>query len=103
MSGIGRKTGIPDVELTVESTMAAIADAGISPSDIDGIATIGDTPIAVTATNLGIPPAWTGGSMGHYGLLTPAVDAFKAVGNGAARHILVCRTVNMIRGEAIQE
>src|ERR1700721_1580159 len=96
MSRIGRKTGISGVELTVESTMAAIADAGISPSDIDGIATIGDTPIAVTAEHLGISPLWTGGSMGHYGLLTPAVDAFEAVGNDAARHVLVYRTVNMM-------
>src|ERR1700728_804994 len=103
MSRIGRKTGISDVELTVESTMAAIADAGISASDIDGIATIGDTPIAVTAERLGISPIWTGGSMGHYGLLTPAVDAFKAVGNRSARHVLVYRTVNMMGGEAIQE
>ena len=63
MSRIGRKTGISDVELTVESTKAAIADAGISPSDIDGIATIGDTPLAVTAEHLGISPDWTGGSM----------------------------------------
>jgi acetyl-CoA acetyltransferase len=103
MSRIGRKTGISDVELTVESAKAAIADAGISASDIDGIATIGDTPIAVTAKHLGISPDWTGGSMGHYGLLTPVVDAFKAVGHRAARHVLVYRTVNMMGGEAIQE
>jgi acetyl-CoA acetyltransferase len=103
MSRIGRKTGISDVELTVESAKAAIADAGISASDIDGIATIGDTPIAVAAEYLGISPDWTGGSMGHYGLLTPVVDAFKAVGTGAARHVLVYRTVNMMGGEAIQE
>lgn len=103
MSRIGRKTGIPDAELTLDSTRAAIADAGISPSDIDGIATIGDTPIAVAAAQLGIAPDWTGGSMGHYGLLTPVVDAFTAVGTGAARHVLVYRTVNMMGGEAIQE
>jgi acetyl-CoA acetyltransferase len=103
MSRIGRKTGISDVDLTVESTMAAIADAGISPSDVDGIATIGDTPIGVTAQRLAITPDWTGGSMGHYGLLTPVVDAFKAVGNRFARHVLVYRTVNMMGGEAIQD
>jgi acetyl-CoA acetyltransferase len=102
ISRIGRKTGISDVELTVESTKKAIADAGISASDIDGIATIGDTPIAVTAKHLGFSPDWTGGSMGHYGLLTPVVDAFKAVGTRAARHVLVYRTVNMMGGEAIQ-
>jgi acetyl-CoA acetyltransferase len=103
MSRIGRKTGIPDVELTVESARAAIADAGLLASDIDGIATIGDTPIPVAAERLGLSPDWTGGSMGHYGLLTPVVDAFKAVGSRAARHVLVYRTVNMMGGEAIQE
>jgi acetyl-CoA acetyltransferase len=103
MSRIGRKTGIAATELTVESAKAAIADAGISTSDIDGIATIGDTPIAVAAEQLGLSPTWTGGSMGHYGLLTPVVDAFKAVGSRQARHVLVYRTVNMMGGEAIQE
>ena len=103
MSRIGRKTGISDAELTVESATAAIADAGISASDIDGIATIGDTPIAIAAEHLGLSPDWTGGSMGHYGLQTPVVDAFKAVGSRAARHVLVYRTVNMMGGEAIQE
>jgi acetyl-CoA acetyltransferase len=103
MSRIGRKTGIADVELTLESTRAAIADAGLSASDIDGIATIGDTPIAVTAEKLGITPSWTGGSMGHYGLLTPVVDGFRAVGSRTARHVLIYRTVNMMGGEAIQE
>jgi acetyl-CoA acetyltransferase len=103
MSRIGRKTGIAPTELTVESARAAIADAGILASDIDGIATIGDTPIAVAAEELGLSPNWTGGSMGHYGLLTPVVDAFKAVGSRKARHVLVYRTVNMMGGEAIQE
>ena len=103
MSRIGRKTGIAATELTVESSKAAIADAGISAADIDGIATIGDTPIAIAAEQLGLSPDWTGGSMGHYGLLTPVVDAFKAVGSRKARHVLVYRTVNMMGGEAIQE
>jgi acetyl-CoA acetyltransferase len=103
LSRIGRKTGIPGVDLTVESAKAAIADAGLAASDIDGIATIGDTPIAIAADQLGIAPGWTGGSMGHYGLLTPVVDAFQAVGTRTARHVLVYRTVNMMGGEAIQQ
>jgi acetyl-CoA acetyltransferase len=103
MSRIGRKTGIQALELTVDSSQAAMADAGLTPSDIDGIATIGDTPLAVAAETLGITPTWTGGSLGYYGLLTPVVDAFTAVARGAARHVLVYRTVNMIGGEARME
>ena len=55
---------------------------------------------AVAAETLGVSPTWTGGSLGYYGLLTPVVDACTAVARGAARHVLVYRTVNMIGGEA---
>jgi 3-oxoacyl-[acyl-carrier-protein] synthase III len=44
ISRIGRRTGIPGVELTMEAVRAAIADAGLMPADVDGIATLGDTP-----------------------------------------------------------
>jgi acetyl-CoA acetyltransferase len=103
ISRVGRKTGIPPSDLTLESSMAAIADAGLTPSDIDGVATMGDTPIGEAAGRLGVTPAWTAAAMGYYGLFTPVVDAFEAVATGAARHVLVYRTVNMFGGEAIQE
>ena len=41
ISRVGRKTGIAGLELTAESSAEAIADAGLTPSDIDGIATMG--------------------------------------------------------------
>ena len=44
ISRIGRRTGIPGLELTMEAVRAAIEDAGLAPADIDGIATLGDTP-----------------------------------------------------------
>jgi acetyl-CoA acetyltransferase len=103
MSRIGRKTGIPHRDLTVASATAAIADAGLTPADIDGVASLGDTPIDEAAKLLGIEPVWTSGSMGHYGLLTPVVDAFQAAGRKHVRHVLVYRTVNMMGGEAIQQ
>lgn len=43
ISQIGRRTGIPGLELSMEAVRAAIADAGLTPDDIDGIATFGDT------------------------------------------------------------
>jgi acetyl-CoA acetyltransferase len=100
ISRIGRRLGVPVDDLTEEAAVAAIADAGLVPAAIDGIATIGDTPIVETARRLGLSPAWTSGGMGRYGLLTPVVEAFEAVGSGMARHALVYRTVNMIGGEA---
>ncbi|OOK82656.1 diterpenoid dioxygenase domain protein [Mycobacterium kansasii] len=46
ISRIGRRTGIPGLELTMEAVRAAINDAGLVTADIDGIATLGDTPAA---------------------------------------------------------
>lgn len=103
LSRTGRKTGIPPAELTVEASTAAIADAGLAPADIGGIATMGDTAPDEAARLLGIEPTWTGGSMGQWGLLTPVVDAFHAVATGRARHLLVYRTINMMGGALTQE
>jgi acetyl-CoA acetyltransferase len=101
ISRIGRKTGVPDVELTLESAKEAIADAGIDPSDIDGIASLGDTPVNLVAERFNLSPAWTTrGGFGRYGLLSPVVDACEAVMSGRARHVLVYRTVHMLGGQA---
>ena len=49
ISRIGRRTGIRALELTLEAARAAIADAGLSVDQIDGIATMGDTPLREAA------------------------------------------------------
>ena len=54
ISRIGRRTGIPGLELTLEAAGAAIEDAGLTADDIDGIATLGDTPPADVIDALGI-------------------------------------------------
>lgn len=101
MSRIGRRLALPHGDLTEAAAAEAIADAGLVSRDIDGIATIGDTPIDEAAARLGISPTWTsGGGLGHYGLLSPVVEAFEAVDSGEAQHVLVYRTVNMMGGEA---
>jgi len=103
ISRIDRKSGIAGIELTAESSNEAIADAGLVPGDIDGMATMGDTPVPEAALRLGIDPTWTGGSMGRWGLLSPVVNAFHAVATGSARHVLVYRTVNMMGGSVFPE
>jgi acetyl-CoA acetyltransferase len=100
ISRIGRKTGIGHLELTRESTTAAIADAGLTPDEIDGIATMGDTPVDEVAQKVGgsvgsVPMVATGG------LLAPLMGAFLAVASGHARHVLVYRTVQMMGGAII--
>lgn len=98
ISRIGRRTGIPGLELTMESVRAAIEDAGLSPSDIDGIATLGDTPAAEVNAALDIeaPDCGTGFSTG--GLMNPVISACRAVSEGYARHVLIYRTIQMLGG-----
>ena len=103
ISRIGRKSGIAGLELTAESSREAIADAGLTPADIDGIATMGETPVADAAAHLRIDHTWTGGAMGRWGLLSPVVNAFHAVATGQARHVLVYRTVNMMGGSVMPQ
>lgn len=98
ISSIGRRTGIPGLELTLDAASAAIADAGLTVADIDGISTMGDTPLPDVATALGIEPRYTGGGFDTGGLLSPVMSALVAVAEGRARHVLVYRTVQMMGG-----
>ncbi|MEY2570275.1 MAG: hypothetical protein QOE63_625, partial [Acidimicrobiaceae bacterium] len=103
ISRIGRRTGIPGLDLTVESSLAAIADAGLTPADIDGVVTLGDTPISQAAPALGIDPQVPVGGFDTGGLLSPVMSAFLTVAEGRARHVLVYRTVQMMGGEFIPD
>lgn len=98
ISRIGRRTGIPGLELTCEAVRAGIADAGLQPDDIDGIATLGDTPAAEVTAALGIEAADCGAGFDTGGLLSPVMSACLAVAEGRARHVLVYRTVQMMGG-----
>ncbi len=75
ISRIGRRTGVPGLELTLESARAAIADAGLHPAEIDGVATLGETPLADAVTRLGIEPGYAGGGFDSGGLLAPVMGA----------------------------
>lgn len=98
ISRIGRKTGIPALELTVEAARIAIADAGLTVADIDGVSTMGDTPPHEAAAALGIESRYWGGGFDTGGLLSPFMSAVVAVSEGRARHVLVYRTVQMMGG-----
>lgn len=101
ISQIGRRTGIAAADLTAQAATAAIADAGLTAADIDGIITLGDTPAAEAAALLGIAGSGDfGAALGAAGLLTPVAQAAATVGQGRARHILVYRTVQMMGGTA---
>ena len=98
ISRIGRRTGIPGAELTLEAARAAIEDAGLTADDIDGIATFGDTPLTEVADALGIQPTDASFGFDTGGVLTPVMSAFRAVAERRARHVLVYQTVLMLGG-----
>jgi acetyl-CoA acetyltransferase len=98
ISRIGRRTGIPGLELTMEAVRAAIADAGLGAHDIDGIATLGDTPAAEVNAELRIEAADCGAGFGTGGLLSPVMSACRAVAERRVRHVVVYRTIQMLGG-----
>lgn len=99
ISRIGRRTGIPPLELTREAAQAALADAGLRPADVDGMATMGDVPLGEARAALGVGELrFRGGGFDTAGLLSPVTSAFLAVAASRARHVLVYRTVQMLGG-----
>ncbi len=98
ISRIGRRTGIPGLQLTMQAVRAAIDDAGLGTRDIDGIATLGDTPAQDVNAELRIDAADCGSGFGTGGLLSPVMSACRAVAERRARHVVVYRTVQMLGG-----
>jgi acetyl-CoA acetyltransferase len=104
MSAMGRRLMRAPLTLTMDACLAAIEDAGLAVSDIDGLATwpgagpgsgsgISEGGIAPVENALGIRSTWHNGSMetpGHSGAL---VAAMLAVASGLCRHVLCYRTV----------
>ena len=98
ISRIGRRTGIPGLELTMEAVRAAIDDAGLATTDVDGIATLCDTPAAEVNAELHIAASDCGSGFGTGGLLNPVISACRAVSEGHARHVVIYRTIQMLGG-----
>jgi acetyl-CoA acetyltransferase len=101
ISRIGRRTGIPGFELTMEAVRTAIDDAGLAATDIDGIATLGDTPAAEVNAALGIEASDSGTGFSTGGLMNPVISACRAVSEGHARHVIIYRTIQMLGGTVL--
>jgi acetyl-CoA acetyltransferase len=93
ISQIGRRTGRSAMDLTLESVLAAIADAGITRDEVDGVASLGETPVGDVQDSLRLDLSWNGGGMTFAGLLSPVVGASLAIAAGLARHVVIYRTV----------
>ena len=102
-SEVGRPSTRGALQLTADACLAAIADAGLAVSDIDGIATYpgksseggGIAPVgtAEAAAVLGIQPGWVLSSGEGFSHLSPLFHGIMAIASGLARHVLVFRTV----------
>ncbi|MGH7058569.1 MAG: thiolase C-terminal domain-containing protein, partial [Acetobacteraceae bacterium] len=88
---------IPDmsqIQLHADAALNAMADAGLKPSDIDGIATAVETPQQI-AHYLGITPTWVDGtSVGGCSFMIHVRHAAAAIASG------LCRTVLITHGES---
>lgn len=101
-SRMGRRLMVDPLSLTVDACLAAVADAGLTLDDIDGLSTYpGGTTAAgmseggVTAVEeaLRIRPTWTNGGGDIPGPGGAVIAAMLAVSSGLCRHVLVFRTV----------
>jgi len=88
---------IPDVsvlQLHADAALNTLADAGLTPADIDGVATAGESPTAV-AWYLGITPTWVDGtSVGGCSFMLHVRHAAAAIETG------LCHTVLVTHGES---
>lgn len=101
MSRIGRRLMVPPLSLTIEACEAAVADAGLTFDDIDGLATypgldtagMGEGGVTALEGALGIRPTWINGGMDTFGPAGSVITAMMAVATGMARHVLCFRTL----------
>ena len=78
-----------ELSLHAEAALAALADAGLSPADVDGLATAGPRPSQI-AEYLGIVPRWVDGTaVGGCSFLVHVGHAAAAIAAGYASTVLI--------------
>ena len=102
-SEVARPSSKSAIALTVDACEAALADAGLKPSDIDGLTTYpgpisngdGFSPIGSTEVMfaMGLRPTWIGASNEGHAHMGAIIGAIQAIASGLCRHVLVFRTV----------
>jgi acetyl-CoA acetyltransferase len=102
-SQIGRRIGRSGLELGIEASLRAIADAGLHPDDIDGVASYPGLVTAeagfVGATThdirdaLGLRTTWFLSGAETPGQIGTLLDACAALATGRATHVLCFRSV----------
>ncbi len=101
-SQVGRRLFRDPLELTLDACLAAIADAGLEPAQIDGLATYpgatgpaGFSGAGITEVHdaLRLELSWYEGGMESPGQLGSVINACMAVACGLATHVLCFRSV----------
>jgi acetyl-CoA acetyltransferase len=91
---LGAIPGLSQIGLHADAALNALADAGLKPSDIDGVATAGETPVTI-AHYLGITPRWVDGTaVGGCSFMVHVRNAAAAIAEG------LCSTVLVTHGES---
>jgi acetyl-CoA acetyltransferase/uncharacterized OB-fold protein len=102
MSEIGRRLMVPPLSLTVQACERAIADAGLTMNDIDGLSTypggglggpFSEGGVTALEDALGVRPTWYNGGGETFGPGGSVIAAMLAVAGGLARHVLCFRTL----------
>jgi acetyl-CoA acetyltransferase/uncharacterized OB-fold protein len=102
MSEIGRRLMRSPLELTLEACERAVADAGLTLDDIDGISSypgggqvggFGEGGVMTVEAALGLHPTWHNGGIETFGPSGSVIAAMTAVASGLARHVLCYRTL----------
>ena len=91
---LGTIPNTSQLELHCDAALNALQDAGLTPRDIDGVATAGESPTAF-AFHLGITPTWVDGtSVGGCSFMLHVRHAAAAISEG------LCSTVLITHGES---
>jgi len=92
-SRVGRNTGLSEADLVIESTLAALADAGLEARDVDGVVSMGSDALR-DAWMLGITPlSWFfAGGMGP-AFVYAAHQAIAAIASGFCHTALALRII----------
>ncbi|MEO6043417.1 MAG: thiolase [Tepidiformaceae bacterium] len=86
---LGIIPGLSQIQLHADAALNALKDAGLSPKDIDGVATAGESPVAI-AHYLGIKPTYVDGtSVGGCSFMLHVRHAAAAINEGLATTVLV--------------
>jgi acetyl-CoA acetyltransferase len=91
---LGKIPNLSQIQLHADAALNALADAGLTIKDIDGVATAGHNPTEV-AHYLGITPTWVDGtSVGGCSFMVHVRHAAAAINEG------LCDTVLITHGES---